>query len=65
MKKAEQLSRKKYVRGKARDDAPVQTETYKIEGRTFIVESKFSDKAHDTVTAVLTRLMRLDSGELK
>jgi hypothetical protein len=48
------------VRGKARDDAPMQTATYKIGERTFIVESRFSDKARETVTDVLMRLMRLD-----
>jgi hypothetical protein len=44
------------------DGAELRARSYKIAGRTFIVESRFSGKARESVTSILARLMRLDDG---
>ncbi len=41
-----------------------KTSTYKVDGKTFIVEPVFQTEGHDTLGTVLIRLMRADADRL-
>ena len=41
-----------------------KTSTYKVNGKTFIVEPVFQAEGHDTLGTVLIRLMRADADRL-
>ncbi len=41
-----------------------KTSTYKVDGKTFIVEPIFQTEGHDTLGTVLIRLMRADADRL-
>jgi hypothetical protein len=41
-----------------------KTSTYKVDGKTFIVEPVFQTEGHDTLGTVLVRLMRADADRL-
>ena len=41
-----------------------QTSTYKVDGKTFIVEPVFQTEGHDTLGTILIRLMRADADRL-
>ena len=49
------------VSGRSRLD---KTSTYKVDGKTFIVETVFQKDGHDTLGTVLMRLMRADADRL-
>lgn len=40
------------------------TSTYKVDGKTFIVEPVFQKDGHDTLGTILMRLMRADADRL-
>lgn len=41
-----------------------KTSTYKVDGKTFIVEPVFRTEGHDTLGTILIRLMRADADRL-
>lgn len=41
-----------------------ETSTYKVDGKTFIVEPVFQKDGHDTLGTILIRLMRADADQL-
>ena len=41
-----------------------KTSTYKVDGKTFIVEPVFQKDGHDTLGSILIRLMRADAERL-
>lgn len=41
-----------------------KTSTYKVNGKTFIVEPVFQTEGHDTLGTVLIKLMRADADQL-
>ncbi len=41
-----------------------KTSTYKVDGKTFIVEPVFQAEGHDTLGTILMRLMRADADRL-
>lgn len=41
-----------------------KTSTYKVDGKTFIVEPVFQTDGHDTLATILIRLMRADADRL-
>jgi hypothetical protein len=41
-----------------------KTSTYKVDGKTFIVEPVFQSEGHDTLGTILIRLMRADADRL-
>lgn len=49
------------VSGRSRLD---KTSTYKVDGKTFIVEPVFQTEGHDTLGTILIRLMKADADRL-
>ena len=41
-----------------------KTSTYKVDGKTFIVEPVFQTEGHDTLGTILIRLMKTDADRL-
>ncbi|MVB11598.1 hypothetical protein CAFE_23190 [Caprobacter fermentans] len=41
-----------------------KTSTYKVDGKTFIVEPVFKTEGHDTLGTILIKLMRADADRL-
>ena len=41
-----------------------KTSTYKVDGKTFIVEPVFQTDGHDTLGTILIKLMRADADRL-
>lgn len=41
-----------------------KTSTYRVDGKTFIVEPVFQTEGHDTLGSILIRLMRADADRL-
>ena len=41
-----------------------KTSTYKVDGKTFIVEPVFQTEGHDTLGTILMRLMKADTDRL-
>jgi hypothetical protein len=41
-----------------------KTSTYKVDGKTFIVEPVFQTEGHDTLGTILMKLMRADADRL-
>lgn len=49
------------ISGRNRLDKP---STYKVDGKTFIVEPVFQTEGHDTLGTILIRMMRADADRL-